>query len=387
MNAETTDASELVGLNADITDLLEQGVVVLDYNFVVLSWNRWMEGATRLSARAVVGKPIFKIFPELVGTDRAVALERALNGEVVVYSHRFHEYFLPLAAPPGFPEVQRMQQTVRIARRMQSGKVTGLVILIQDVTERTVREAELRGALVRAEVANRAKADFLSSMSHELRTPLNVVLGYADLLASGIGGELTEDHQKKIERIKTSVWHLLGIIDDILTFSRVEAGKEQIKIEPVDIVGIVQDTVVMLQNEAAVRTLELTADVADESLVIETDARRVRQILLNLLGNAIKFTEKGEVRVTMDHDADTVRVHIADSGRGIDADRLEDVFEPFTRVEQTEGASGTGLGLPLSLRFAQLLGGDIQVRSEKGVGSTFTLALPRKQQERAAELV
>jgi signal transduction histidine kinase len=376
MGVETSPFKADIGLGQELADLIEQGVVLLDHTLTIVGWNRWMEGATRLSGRLVVGKHIFKIFPELQETDRALALERALKGEVVLYSHRFHEYFLPLAPPPGFGEVSRMQQSVRIAPRMQSGRVIGLVILIQDVTERTVREAELRSALDRAEVANRAKADFLSSMSHELRTPLNVVLGYADLLTSGIGGDVNPGQQQKIERIKTSVWHLLAIIDEILMFSRVEAGKEIALREAVDIIGIVQDTVVMLQNEAHARGLMLASELPTEKLMIESDARRIRQILLNLLSNALKFTEHGSVRVSLKGQGDQVAIEVADTGRGIEARRLQDVFEPFTRVEAKGGPAGTGLGLPLSLRLARLLGGDLIARSDKGVGSTFTLILP-----------
>jgi signal transduction histidine kinase len=365
-----------IGIDQELADLMEQGVVVLDDALCIVGWNRWMEAATRLSAPLVIGRSIFKIFPELNGTDRATTLDRALKGEVVVYSHRFHEYFLPLAAPAGFAEVSRMQQSVRIAPRIQDGHVVGLVILVQDVTERTIREAELRVALERAEVANRAKAEFLSAMSHELRTPLNVVLGYADLLINEIGGSINPAQRQKVERIKTSVWHLLGIIDEILTFSRVEAGKETVTMEPVDLSGIVQDSLVMLQNEAESRGLALVGHLPPGQVNVISDARRLRQILLNLLGNALKFTDRGSVIVTLRAEDERIVLDVADTGRGIESRRLEDVFEPFTRVATKGGPEGTGLGLPLSRRLAELLGGSITVRSELGVGSTFTLTLP-----------
>ena len=366
------------GVDEDIASLLEQGVIVLDCNLRVVTWNRWMEQVTRLTAEAVQGRPLLRLFPELAGTERGHALERALTGEVVVFSHRFHEYLLPLPAPPGFSEVARMQQSARIAPITRGGRIVGVLVLIQDVTERLVRETELRAALERAQTANQAKVDFLSSMSHELRTPLNVVLGYADLMMSGIGGTLTTDHTVKLDRIKTSVWHLLAIIDEILLFSRVEAGKEVAMHEPVELVGILHDTTVMLHQEAVGRGLELRSNIPVESLTLLTDARRVRQILLNLLGNALKFTEAGGVTLTLELPAggDRVAVHVEDTGKGIPPARLREIFEPFTRVDPNEGPTGTGLGLPLSRRLAKLLGGELTVVSELGRGSKFTLNLP-----------
>jgi signal transduction histidine kinase len=364
------------GLNQEIADLLEQGVIVLDDTLSIVSWNRWMADAAQLDAHQAVGRSLFDVFPEIKDTDRAVALERALHGEVVVYSHRFHEYFLPLVTPAGFTEMSRMQQSARIAPRVKDGKTIGVIILIQDVTERTVRESELRQALEHAQIANRAKADFLSSMSHELRTPLNVILGYSQLMSDGIGGTLNPDQGRKVDRIKQAVWHLLSIIDEILTFSRVEAGKEVMKAEPVDLVDLINDAIVMLQNEAAAKELALAAHTPVEHLPITTDARRLRQILLNLLGNALKFTQRGGVNLVLEVERERAVIHVTDTGRGIDSSRLEDIFEPFTRVDAGEGPSGTGLGLPLSRRLARLLGGDISVRSTRDQGSTFTLVLP-----------
>ena len=359
-----------------VTEFLDQGVIVLDHSLNIVFWNRWMAGASGHAAADVLGRSFFDVFPDLAGTTRGRALERALAGEVVVFSQRFHQHFIPLPPPAGFTEVGSMQQTARIAPRVKADRIVGVVVLIQDVTERTVREAELREALRAAEQASRAKSEFLSSMSHELRTPLNVVLGYADLLSSEIGGTINRDQRNKVERIKSSVWHLLGIIDEILTFARVEAGKEPIAREDADLVHLVRETASMFEHSAAERSLSLETDLKIDVLPVYTDPRRVRQVLLNLIGNAVKFTERGGVTIRVERDGDRALVKVVDTGPGIDQDRLSDIFEPFTRVEGAPGSpGGTGLGLPLSRRLAKLIGGDVSVESEKGVGSVFTLSL------------
>jgi PAS domain S-box-containing protein len=229
-----------------------------------------------------------------------------------------------------------------------------------------------RGALA----ASEAKSAFLATMSHELRTPLNAIIGYQSLLKEGIDGPLNVSQHAQLTRIRASADHLLGLIDEVLTFSRVEAGKEIVRREEVALRSIIGEALTMIAPLAEVKGLTLRAEGDDARLL--TDGSKVRQILLNLLSNAVKFTDRGEIIVRSRADEENIAVSIIDPGVGIAAENLERIFDPFWQVEQrsTRKAGGTGLGLSVSRSLARLIGGEIGVESELGKGSTFTLTLP-----------
>jgi signal transduction histidine kinase len=293
-------------------------------------------------------------------------------------AHRFHEYLLPLRTPPGFPEFRHMQQSARVAPLMSEGQVTGIIAFITDVTDRVARERDLRAAMEQAQSANIAKSDFIAAMSHELRTPLSAIIGYTDILQAEIAGPLLEAQQKHMNRVKMGAWHLLGIIEEILTFSRAEAGREEVHSEEVDATKLARESVALVDPQAIEKGLAIRLDLGDVP-VLMTDPVKVRQILVNLLGNAVKFTDQGEVQVRTFSDADAAYFVVRDTGPGIPSEYLERIFEPFTQVDYslTRVKGGTGLGLAVSRRLALLLGGDLTVESTLGEGSTFTLRLPR----------
>jgi signal transduction histidine kinase/CHASE3 domain sensor protein len=229
-----------------------------------------------------------------------------------------------------------------------------------------------RGALA----ASEAKSAFLATMSHELRTPLNAIIGYQSLLKEGIDGPLNEPQLNQLKRIRASADHLLALIDEVLTFSRVEAGKEVVREEEIFLRSIVEDALTMITPLAGVKGLAVRAEGDDVRLY--TDGGKVRQILLNLLTNAIKFTDSGEVVIRSHSEAERVMVSVIDTGIGIAPENLERIFDPFWQVEQrsTRKVGGTGLGLSVSRTLARLVGGDIRAESELGKGSTFILTLP-----------
>lgn len=224
--------------------------------------------------------------------------------------------------------------------------------------------------------ASDAKSAFLATMSHELRTPLNAIIGYQSLLEEGIHGSLNDPQRTQLGRIRASADHLLGLIDEVLTFSRVDAGKEVVRRDEVQLAPVVAEALTMVTPLAEAKGLRLRNETADAPLL--TDAGKVRQILLNLLSNAIKFSDDGAIVVRSHLNGDSVAISIVDHGIGISADNLEKIFDPFWQVEQrsTRRIGGTGLGLSVSRSLARLLGGEVSVESTVEKGSIFTLTLP-----------
>jgi PAS domain S-box-containing protein len=263
----------------------------------------------------------------------------------------------------------RLQGHVLLGRNGRPRRAYGVLL---DVTQR--KEAELgREALLRQlHAANLAKSNFISVISHEFRTPLTSVIGYSELLASGAAGELSPRQAQQLSRIKASAWHLTQVIDEVLTFSRLEAGHEEVQRARVDVTAVARDAIAVLEPHARSRDLELTAELPD-SLVLDTDEGKLRQILINLLGNAVKFTNEGSVRLTVRRDHRRIVVEVADTGIGIAREHLDRIFERFWQVNQgsTRRHGGTGLGLTVTKRLTELLGGTIRVESEPGIGSTF----------------
>jgi signal transduction histidine kinase len=227
--------------------------------------------------------------------------------------------------------------------------------------------------------ANEAKGNFLATMSHELRTPLTAIIGYEELLAEGISGAVTDGQKQQLSRIKISATHLLSLIDEILLYARVEAGRESVRLEPVVVKGVVDDAIAFVMPMAGDRGLDLRSEGVDPAAMIRTDVGKLRQMLLNLLSNAVKFTNRGEVVVSVEDRGDTIAFAVRDTGIGIDREDLAHVFDPFWQVEQTttRKIGGSGLGLSVTLRLARLLGGDVEVVSTPYVGSTFTIVLPK----------
>jgi signal transduction histidine kinase len=234
--------------------------------------------------------------------------------------------------------------------------------------------------------ANAAKATFLATMSHELRTPLNAVIGYSELLTGEVTGMLNAQQQQHVRRIDAAARHLLGLIESILTFARLEAGKEQVMITDIDPAEVTESVVNLIEPMANAKPLTIQLRIPPDLPSIPTDEAKLRQILLNLLSNAIKFTHHGGITLGVAADSNAMCWTVADSGIGISPADLDRIFEPFGQVNDrhADRTPGTGLGLSVSRQLARLLGGDVAVTSALDQGSEFTLRLPLKGMKSAA---
>jgi len=258
----------------------------------------------------------------------------------------------------------------------------------EDFAQRAALSISNARLFAAAQEASRAKSEFLAVMSHELRTPLNAVLGYADLLQAGIGGEVSDRQRAHLDRIKECARHLEGIIDEILAFSRMEAGSETVRLRRVDLRDVVRKASALLRPLARQKRLGFELRLPDEPAIVETEPEKIQQILRNLVTNAVKFTDEGEIRIEGVRDGTHHLLRIVDTGIGIAPEHHERVFAPFWQVEQhnRREVGGTGLGLSVARRTAELLGGRLTLDSASGRGSTFTLAIPAADTEEGEAL-
>jgi signal transduction histidine kinase len=217
-------------------------------------------------------------------------------------------------------------------------------------------------------------------MSHELRTPLNAIGGYTELLTLGLGGPVTNEQSDYLERIRLSQQHLMGIISDLLNFSRIEAGHLTYDIAPVPLISVINGVVPLVQPQAEAKGIILSADPTNSDCVALADRAKVDQVLLNLLSNAVKFTNSGgTIRIQCVAHEKNVTINVIDTGVGVPADKLEAIFEPFVQLGRSLSSAheGTGLGLAISRDLARAMGGELTATSKVGDGSTFALRLPR----------
>jgi signal transduction histidine kinase len=240
--------------------------------------------------------------------------------------------------------------------------------------------SEIQDKSRQLEIASRHKSEFLANMSHELRTPLNAIIGFSEVLAQGLFGDVNEKQREYLQDVIGSGQHLLSLINDILDLSKIEAGRMELELSTFNFRDALQSGVAIVRERASRHGITLAVTVADELGQVEADERKVKQVFYNLLSNAVKFTaDGGQVDVTVRRDNGDVRVEVRDNGIGIaEADQAR-IFEEFQQVGRERSREGTGLGLTLTKRFVELHRGRIWVESAPGQGSTFAFTLPLRQ--------
>lgn len=256
-----------------------------------------------------------------------------------------------------------------------------LKLVNQEMEQRILqRTEELKTAMERAQAADRLKSAFLATMSHELRTPLNSIIGFTGIMLQGLAGPLNEEQMKQMTMVQGSARHLLALINDVLDLSKIEAGQFSLSISSFDLRPSIEKMVKMVSPLAAKKGLGLILRVGDDLGSVKTDQRRLEQVLLNLLNNAIKFTEKGEVTLSGWSEDNHYILAVSDTGIGIPSEEIENIFKPFHQIDTglTRKYEGTGLGLSICRRLIEKMGGRIRVESQLGKGSIFTLHIPKE---------
>jgi PAS domain S-box-containing protein len=326
----------------------------------------------------------------LLGHDRDELQGRHIESILPIASRIFYQtHFFPLLKMHG--KVEELYLSLRsksgddvpvlvnAVRRERAGTVVNDCVFVP-MHQRNRYEDEILQAKKAAEEANQAKSRFLSVMSHELRTPLTVIQGYSDILSSGMRGPVTQFQLDDLGRIQKASQSLLGLINDILGFARLEIGQVDLKIETVLVEAALARSESLLTLRLQEAGLEYVRAGCASEVAVRADPERLQQILLNLLTNAIKFTDQGgRVSTACERSHCRTLIHVRDSGRGIPHDRINGIFDPFVQVDREQIESrqrGVGLGLAISRDLARAMGGDLTVESTVGQGSVFTIALP-----------
>ncbi len=341
--------------------------------------------------RVKIGCSVREALPELVEQGFVALLDHVLaTGQPFVGK----EVQIDLARTPGAAPEPRFVNFVYLPLVEADGSRTGVIAHGTDVTEQVTARHEierlyaveqeareaLQDALKVAEAANRAKGEFLAVMSHELRTPLNAIGGYAELMEMGIRGAVTSEQKEDLRRIQTSQRHLLGLINEVLNYAKLETGSVHYEIEAVLVHDALNSAELLVSPQARVKRHTLEVRETPRELRASADVEKLRQTLVNLLSNAVKFTDTGgHIEMWCDADDANVHIRVRDDGLGIPREKLDVIFDPFVQVRSdfTRPNEGTGLGLAISRDLARGMGGDLTVESVVGEGSTFTLTLPK----------
>jgi PAS domain S-box-containing protein len=358
-----------------VDSVRDYAIFMLDPNGHVASWNKGAQRIKGYTPSEIIGQHFSVFYPQKDITSGKPPHELKVAARV----GRFEDEGWRLRKDG----TAFWANVIITAVRDEKNKLIGFSKVTRDLTER--RAAEERSIadarrIAKAEASNTAKSEFLAAMSHELRTPLNAIGGYTELLALELAGPIKPEQKDYLDRIRKSQQHLLGIISDLLNYSRIEAGNVSYDIRPLALGTVIQSVMPMMEVPAAAKKIELRTETAASECVALGDRARVDQIVLNLLSNAIRHTAAGgSVTIKCVVSRKTAAIAVIDTGTGVPKDKLEAIFEPFVQLGRSLSSAheGMGLGLSISRDLARAMNGDLTVSSKVGEGSTFTLTLPR----------
>jgi PAS domain S-box-containing protein len=411
---------------AGIVDSSDDAIIGKSLDSVIRSWNKAAERMFGYTADEAIGQSIRMLIPDELQDQEDMILARLRRGERIEHFETVRKrkdgtlVDVSLSVSPirnrageivgaakiarDISETKRLldaerrlttqlqEQAVELEQQMEQAQdlqveleqqleeSQALQTTLEETNEALNRAIQVAdGATHTAERANRAKSQFLATMSHELRTPLNAILGYVDVLELQVEGAISPAQLAYIGRIRTSGRMLLRLIEDVLDLSKLESGRQTFQITDVPVNDIILSLQTFVEPQLAKRGVSYRVHPCLQGLVAVGDRNKIEQILLNLVANAVKFTESGRIDVSCHGARDGIYIEVADTGRGIPPEHLEAIFEPFVQGETdlTRSFPGTGLGLAISRQLARGMGADLTVKSTVGVGSTFTLKLPR----------
>jgi PAS domain S-box-containing protein len=354
----------------NILDNVPLGVVYIDLEGAIEEANPTFREMSGYTASELRGMNILRLAQADEREDMMATFSGMIDGDLGPQRRRWH-----LVRRDGS---SRLMQSTTSPLRDPQGRPQRLVGVMEDVSEQARLEQAER-ARESAEAANRAKSEFVSRMSHELRTPLNAMLGFAQLLGLDRQQPLSASQLEWTAQIQQAGWHLLHMINDTLDLSRIESGTVKLDLQPVELAEMVAATQALVEQAAQRRRLTLSAELEPRAPAVLADATRLKQILTNLLSNAVKYNVDGGSITVLSRlvDAHTVEIEVRDSGIGMDSAQMAELFQPFNRLGRESFGEGTGIGLVISRRLAELMGGTLDAHSEAGEGSRFVLTLPR----------
>jgi PAS domain S-box-containing protein len=355
----------------------DDAIVSKTLDGVIRSWNAGAERIFGYAAEEIIGRSILTLIPpelhdqEHLIVERVVRRERVEHFDTVRLRKDGTRVEVSLSVSPICDDAERVLGAAKIARDVSEAN------RLRKVEQELA--LQLQRQIAETERVSQAKSQFLATMSHELRTPLNAIGGYVDLLALGVRGPITEEQREDLDRIKINQRTLLRLIEDVLDFAKLESGRFQFRLTPLPVDQLLHTMEAFVAPLLRKKGLGYRFEPCGSEVVVFADRDKVEQVMLNLLSNALKFTDEGRIDVRCVSFSDKVAIEVTDTGRGVSAGLHESIFEPFVQAPQDPGctSAGTGLGLAISRELARGMGGDVTVRSRVGAGSTFTLLLPR----------
>ena len=373
-------------------DLAAQGIITTDSELNIVEWNHWMEAHTGKRDCDVIGRHLLELLPELIERRLDRHYKWVLEGQVRVLSQALHGYLIAMPPMSGEHGYAQMQQAVRISPLTNEDRVIGTLTIIEDVTERVAREAELQAQIEdrsrllsneklarnEAERANRLKDEFLATISHELRNPLNAILGWAHMMR--LGNLTPANVERAVETIYRNAKSQAQLVSDLLDVSRIISGKLRLDVRTIDLIYIVNAAMDSIRPAADAKNIRLQSMLDPAAGPISGDADRLQQVVWNLLTNAVKFTPKGgRIQVKVQRINSHVEIEVSDSGVGISKEFLPYVFDRFRQADAstTRIHGGLGLGLSIVHQLVDLHGGSVSVNSDgEGKGAAFKVVLP-----------